>query len=75
MNLQELKKALECDATKRNEEQAKTIKELHNKIKKLEDEANKREKLIGQLFNRCKVLSRGVLCMFCGCKDDCQSRK
>lgn len=71
MNLQDLKKEIESDASKRCQQQEITIKELHAKYKE-------RDKLVGQLMNRCRVNSMmmgGALCLWCGCKDECMSRQ
>lgn len=71
MNLHELKKELESDASKRCAEQEKTIKNLHEQIKE-------RDKLVGQLMNRCRVNSSilgGALCFWCGCREECETRQ
>ena len=72
MNLQELKEALQSDATVRAEEQAKTKKELHAKIHEYEDKIEYiNEQMVRPLQNRCMALTCRTICVFCGKSTDC----
>ncbi len=71
MRLEEFKAALESDASKRCEEQELTIKALHARINDLNQSIHRLTKDKRQLMNRCKVSSRGLLCLFCGFKNEC----
>ena len=75
MNLDEFKKTFESDATKRCEAQEETIKQLHTKVRKLEENIDLLQKDKTQLMNRCYVMGKGILCIFCGFRDECKARK
>jgi len=65
MKLQELKVQLDTDAQQRCAAQEKTIKELHEQLVA-------KDNAIKALQNRCWALNGGVLCLWCGFKDDCK---
>lgn len=74
MNLEQFKKTFESDAYKRSEQQEKTIKELHARIKQLTEYLVFRKHQAQQLENRCYCLTLGSMCRHCEFKDICQAR-
>ena len=74
MNLEQFKKTFESDAYKRSEQQEKTIKELHARIKQLTEYPVFRKHQAQQLENRCYCLTLGSMCRHCEFKGICQAR-
>ena len=73
MNLDEFKKELTCENDKKILEMSKTIKRLNKTVEEKDSEISELNDLIRQLTNRCYVLTQGTMCMWCGCKDKCNS--
>lgn len=68
MNLEQFRQQLSNDYQQRCEKQEITIKELHSTIAE-------QATTIGQLQNRCYVMSgSGAFCPICGFKDTCKAR-
>ena len=65
MNLEQFKRALSSDATKRAETMEKTIKDLHTKIREKDAQLTQRKEMCRVLFNRCFATSHGMMCLFC----------
>lgn len=40
-------------------------------VKELREEVQRLKKLNRQLMNRCRIYSKGMVCIFCGCKAEC----
>lgn len=74
MNLEQFKKTFESDAYKRSEQQEKTIKELHARIKQLTEDLEFRKHQAQQMENRCYRLTLGIICRHCEFKGICQAR-
>ena len=74
MNLDEFKKSMETDATKRASAQQETIKNLHREIDRLNGVIADMEKSMQQLMNRCAVHTGGFMCMFCEFRKQCKNR-
>lgn len=72
LSLQELREAMETDATKRNLVQAQSIKGLQVTIKKLEQRERDNVLTIAQLCQRCQIYMGGILCIFCGTRVACR---
>jgi len=68
MKLHELRQELETDAAKRADQQEKTIKELHARIKDLENMARTAQ-------NKCFSFTFGAICVFCIDKEKCAAWK
>lgn len=68
LKLAEFRQQLETDASRRADNQAKTIRELHEKLAE-------KDRAIRHLENRCYVLTRGTICLFCGYKDRCSAKQ
>lgn len=74
ISLVELRKELESDATKRCEQQERTIKDLIAQLKQAEKNNDALVLMCGQLFNRCHVLNpMGAMCVFCGFRAECRA--
>ena len=69
MNLNELREAMASDATKKNKELKRELaslkKKYHKDTEHLRNCCNAQFKDMKVLVNRCWVLSRGELCLFC----------
>jgi len=74
MNLEEFRSELDTDAQKKCLAQEQTIHELNEQKKDMVKTIESRNKLIKQLQNRCIALTHGTICLFCGIKDECESR-
>jgi len=74
MNLEEFKKSMETDATKRATAQQETIKNLHREIDRMNGIIAEKEDGMRQLMNRRGVFSGGSMCIFCGFRKQCKSR-
>lgn len=58
MNLEEFKRQMNTETQERCNQQEKTIKELHQKIKELRE-------TVRIMQNRCFAQTSGLICMFC----------
>lgn len=74
MNLEQFKKEFANDAYARSEQQEKTIKELHSRIKQLTEDLEFRKYQAQQLENRCYCHTLGSMCGHCGFRSVCQAR-
>ena len=74
MEFEQWKKALESDATIENKKLIEKVKKLEEENAKLEDEnlrlLREYQADMKALTNRCFVLSRGCLCVFCELKTE-----
>ena len=75
MTLEQFRAELETDATKRNETQEVTIKELIAENHKKDEELKMTLQALKQMFDRCYSVhcNGGALCIFCGFKADCKA--
>ena len=74
ISLEEFKSKLDTDAQSRCLNQEKTVKELYKQKEKLIELLKDKEVEITQLQNRCRTLSNGALCIFCGSKNTCKAK-
>lgn len=63
MNLEEFKQQMNTEAQERCNQQEKTIKELHQKIKELRE-------TVRIMQNRCFAQTSRLICMFCAYRKD-----
>ncbi|MBR4152077.1 MAG: hypothetical protein IKT98_03890 [Selenomonadaceae bacterium] len=66
MNIEELRKALASDATEKVKEQEKTIQALEKQLEEAENIIKVQYKVLRVMCNRCIVMTRGAMCLFCG---------
>lgn len=74
LSLIELKNELDTEAQKKVLKLEQMICELKEHNTNISEVLASRNKLIGQLQNRCKALTQGSLCMVCGLKNECNTR-
>lgn len=74
MNLEELKNSLNTEAYTKSIEQEKLIIGLNKIISEYLKTIEKQKTCIKQLQGRCFVHHNGILCPFCGFKNDCVKR-
>lgn len=75
MSLQQFKKALESDATIQVETQKKIINGLNKQIKEKEEKIKELENRFQIMCNRCMAHTQGLICLYCGYKEDCNMYK
>lgn len=75
MNLEQLKQEFSNDYQERCEKQEITIKKLNYRIAEQKKFLAEFQTTIGQLQNRCYVMSQGTFCPMCGFKDTCTARR
>lgn len=73
MNLDEFRKAMESDATVENERLKRDFADVQKRYRKMSEEYTARIQKLNSdcraLANRCFVLTRGTMCMFCQLHD------
>lgn len=75
INLEQFRNQLDTDAQQRCLAQEKTIKELNLQVNQFKGLLKDRDTLIIQLQNRCFAQTRGLICLFCGCRNTCPRGK
>lgn len=69
MNLDEFRKAMESDATVENERLKRDLADVQKRYRKMSEEYTARIQKLNSdcraLANRCFVLTRGTMCIFC----------
>lgn len=69
MNMEEFRKALSSDAREENEKLKKELEELKasssKEIQELKEELELHKKWCTNLSNRCYVLTKGSMCIYC----------
>lgn len=71
MKLDEFRKALESDATKRADSQEQTIKELHAQILMLSAELALKTKIVDKLQKQNGCKPTAFMCIFCRDRATC----
>ena len=74
MNLAQFKEQFESDTYKRCKKQEKTIRDLHDRIKKLNGQLQAEQKKTMALENRCFAQTLGALCNRCEYRSTCQAQ-
>ncbi len=73
MNLEELKSALASDATEKVKEQEAEVKRLKKEIAKKDSYLKEKDEMLRHMFNRCRTLTQGAMCIFCGYQWTCDA--
>lgn len=71
ISLEDFKKQLEGSAQQKVEEQEKYIRKLEGQLQKAKLKNIEQDKEAYFLFNRCRALSQGTLCQYCGLSQRC----
>lgn len=74
MNLEQFKQQFETETYKRSQAQEQTIKDLHDRIKKLNGQLQAEKKKTMALENRCFAQTLGALCNRCEYRSTCQAQ-
>lgn len=73
MNLEELRNSLASDATEKVKKQEAEIKRLKKELAKADSYLKEKDEMLRHMFNRCRTLTQGAMCIFCGYRDYCDA--
>ena len=74
MNLEEFKNALASDdATEKATKQEAEIKRLRKELAKMDNRLKEKDEMLRHMFNRCRTMTHGAMCIFCGYQGSCDA--
>lgn len=73
MNLEELRNSLASDATEKVKEQENEIKRLKKELAQKDSYLKEKDEMLRHMFNRCRTLTQGAMCIFCGYRGCCDA--
>ena len=75
MNLDEMREALACDATRKADSLEKQVKRLRSELRDKDKTIESHKETLRIMFNRCMVYTKGMMCIFCGERKKCDEMR
>lgn len=75
MNLEEMREALASDATRKADGLDKQVKRLRSELRDKDKVIDSHRESLRVMLNRCFVLTKGMMCIFCGERKKCDEMR